>query len=337
LDPFTHALASAALDRAGLKSVSPHALWILVISGVTADLDLLTFLFGAGPYFRYHDSLLHSLVGSAVIAFLLAGIFWFVGRNAKTPLRFPRVLLLTAIGVGASLLLDLCASDGVQLLWPFRARWFAWDLIGGIDPWILAALLAGIFLPGLFALISEEIGERKRHRGPSKMAIASLVIVALYIGARWEMRVQATRMLASVDFHGRSPVTVGAFPDPSSPFLWRGVVNTDNTIETVDLTTGPSASFDPDASQTHYKAQSSSAISAAQNAELAQQFLAYARFPIANVETLSDGYRVSLRDLRFPSGASSHSNLVAVIDLDNAFRVRNAEIQFSIDVPAIAQ
>lgn len=330
MDPVTHALASAALDRAGLHLLSRRSLLILIASGVAADLDWLSSFLGAGSYLRWHDALLHSLLGSAILAVVMATIFWLACRNdAKSPLRFRPVLLLCAIGASAHLLLDLATAGGVRLLWPFQPRWIAFDWLPEIDAWILAILLIGLLLPGLFRLVSEEIGAKKKGRAPSKMAIASLVIVALYVGLRAEMHSSAIQALLSSDYHGRTPLVAGAFPDSTSPFSWYGVVDTSNTIETLQVNVGPSASLDAETSITHFKPESSVALDAARRAPLARIFMAYARFPMAEVEDLDSGYRVTIRDMRFAARSDSAANMAAIIELDKSLAVRDARIEFT--------
>lgn len=303
---------------------------ILVISGTAADLDWLSYLGGAGVYFHYHSTVLHSIAGSAILALILALIIcWATKKYAKTPLKFERVLLLCAIGAAGHLLLDLATSDGVQLLWPFSGRWFAWDLLTGMDPWILAILLAGLLVPGLLRLVSEEIGEKKKKPGPSRGAVAALVLMALYIGWRADLHYRAVQMLLANDYHGAMAMVAGAFPDTDSPLTWRGVVDTENTIEEVNVPFGPGATFDAMSSLTHYKPRNSPVLEAARSAPLAREFLRYAQFPVAEEEDLGDGYRVTLQDMRFPEGASTPDDLIAVIDLDNGRNVRYERMRFA--------
>lgn len=330
MDPVTHALTSVALDRAGLCRISRLALPILVASGVAADLDLLSYFGGAAFYLRVHDTLFHSLLGSAIIAVGVALAFWIPGRrNTKSPLRFRLVLLLCVIGAAAHLLLDLTTTSGVQLFWPFSGRWFAWDLQTNIELWILGILLAGLLLPSLFRLVTEEIGMRKNKNRPSKAALAALVMLVLYIGLRAYMHHSAVQTLLSEDYHGRMPLVAGAFPNPTSPFSWRGVVNTSNTIETVNVNTGPGASLYSETSITHFKPVEVAPLDAARHAPFAQRFLAYAQFPMAEVDELTDGYRVTLRDMRFSQDSDAAGNLIAIIQLNSHLNVTSEEIQFS--------
>jgi membrane-bound metal-dependent hydrolase YbcI (DUF457 family) len=306
------------------------AMPILIVSGVAADLDLLSYFAGAGAYFHYRYALLHSMVGAPVLAILIALLFWRTGRrNAPAPLRFSRVLLLCVIGIGVHILLDVATADGVQLLWPFHMRWFSWDALNGSGPWILAVLATGLLLPALFHLVSEEIGSKRKRQRPSKGAIAALVIVALYIGVRAGLHATAVQMLLTHDYHGATPMVAGAFPDSASLVSWRGVVDTTNTIEVIAVPVGGGDVFDANSSLTHYKPASSPALDAARGVPLAKQFLRYARFPLADLENLANGYRVTLRDLRFPDDSDTPDDLVAVIELNSNFTVRAQRMEFA--------
>ena len=330
MDPVTHALTSAALDRAGLRALSRSALLVLLVSGTAPDLDLLSYLGGAEAYFHYHNAVLHSILGGGVLAIALAMSFWiFSRRGQREPLRFPHVLLLCALGAGVHVLLDCLGTEGVQLFWPFRERWFSLDLLPRIDPWILAVWIVGLLLPILFGMVSEEIGERKKKKAVSKAAVAALLVVVIYIGERGLMHQQAMQTLMEYDYHGAVPLAAGAFPDSTSPFVWRGVVATANTVEQVSVPVNSAGRFDARSSLTSYKPEDSRALSAAQRAVLAKEFLRYARFPLAEVQGIPNGSLVTLRDLRYPPDADALGNMRAVIELDSEMRVRSEEIEFA--------
>lgn len=330
MDPVTHGLISAALDRAGLRRVCPNAMLILVVSGTAADLDLLSYFGGASAYFHYHYAVLHSILGSAVLTLGVALGFWLFGRGPqRKPLRFAPLLLLCVIGAGVHLLFDCLGADGVQLLWPFRERWFAVDLLPRIDPWILGALFVGLLLPALFRLVSEEIGERKKKKTVSKGAVAALLLVALYTGERGLLHQRAVHTLMAHDYHGAVAIAAGAFPDSPSPFLWRGVVATANTIEQVSVPVGSGEEFRASSSLTNYKPESTLALDAARRTPFAEQFLRYARFPLAEQQTIPNGSLVTIRDLRFPQDSDSPGNLRTVIELDGQAHVRSEEMEFA--------
>jgi hypothetical protein len=134
--------------------------------------------------------------------------------------------------------------------------------------------------------------------------------------------------VVSREYRGQVALSAGAFPISSSPFDWRGVVVTDNTLEELDLGVGLHQEFDPDRSLTHYKPDDSPALHAGQQAESTQTFLRYARFPLASVARQEDGYRFELRDLQFADN-SDPDNIFVRVDLNSALRVISQQFLFA--------
>ncbi len=338
MEPVTHALTSLALARAGQKHLPRFGTAMLVVAGVAPDLDFASYLGGASSFLRFDRTLLHSLPSSILLASAIAGTFCALARKHDTEhdkpdasmpprLEFGPAFVVCAIGITAHLLLDLASGVGVQLLWPFRLRWFAFDLLPELDPWILILLTAGLLLPMLLRMVSEEIGERKKSAGGQRGAIVTLILVLAYLGARGFMHSQAIDLLESRDFHGRVPLASGAFPQ-TLPVNWRGVVSTDNTVEEIEVSLTPGAELDPDRSATSYKPEDSPALAAGQRTAAAQRFLKYARFPLASVVRLENGYRFELRDARFAAGESSPANIFLRVEMRGNLEITSAEFQF---------
>ena len=297
---------------------------MLVVSGVAADLDYLSYFGGAGTFLRFHRTILHSLLGSALLAATIAGVFRLLDRNHRAKdsnstlraLRFLPAFAVCAVGVAAHDLLDLASGIGVCLFWPFRQGWTAGDLLTNLDLWILVILLLAIALPELFRLVGEEIGERKKNTRGRGAAVVALLFLLIYIGARAELHGRAIDLLNAREYHGQPPLNVAAFPTSFSPFRWRAVVSTDNAINDAEISLEPGAQFDPDRAIPHYKPQDSTALDAAQKTAMVKRFLAYARFPLASSEPSDSGYKVTIRDMRFEPNDASPDNIVAVVDVD---------------------
>jgi len=123
MDPLTQVLASVALSRAGLNRITRLATPILIATALAPDLDLLSSFGGADAYLRFHRTLFHSVAGGGILAIAIA-VAAFVARHGLQPntigpeFRFRRALLVSFIGIGFHVLLDLINSSGVQLLWP---------------------------------------------------------------------------------------------------------------------------------------------------------------------------------------------------------------------------
>lgn len=324
MEPVTHALTSLLLARAGQKHLPRFGSAMLVVSGVAADLDYFSYLGGASAFLRFHRTVLHSLLGSVILAAALAAAFCFLDRNRRTKasvsalpaLTFLPAFAVCVVGAAAHDLLDLASGIGVRLFWPFREGWIAGDLLTDLDLWILIILLLGIALPELFRLVGEEIGERKKKTRGQGAAVIALLSLLIYVGARAELHSRAMDLLNSREYHGQPPLTVAAFPTGYSPFRWRAVISTDNAIDDAEISLAPGAHFDPDRAVPHYKPQDSAALDAAQKTATAKRFLAYARFPLASSETSDNGYKVRIRDMRFAPNDASPNNIVAVVNLD---------------------
>jgi len=307
---------------------------MIVVCGVAPDLDYASYFGGAAAFLRFHRAALHSLAGAAAMACAIATAFCWLDRKrpragSLAPLGFPAAFAACCAGAALHLTLDLTNISGAQLLWPLRAGWFSWDIAPWFDPWILAILIAGLLLPHLFRLINEEIGDRKKGPVGRGAAIATLLMLAAYMGARADLHGRAMGLLLSREYHGREPLSAGAFPTTLSPWDWHGVVSTDNTIEEVEISLAPGADFDPDESLTHYKPEDSPALEAGQQTAAARRFLGYARFPLASVSRIEDGYSFELRDLRFPASDTSAENMIVRVDFDSSLRAVRQEIRYA--------
>jgi inner membrane protein len=337
MDPITNALTSLALARAARGRLPRFGAAMLVTAGVAADLDFVSYFGGPSVFLRFHRAVLHSILGSVAMCGLIAAIFCFVDRarpkggagSVAARLAFSAAFWVCAIGAGTHIVLDVASGIGVRLLWPFRGGWESWDLLANLDVWILIALVAGLFVPHLIALISEEIGERQRGAPGKFAAVATLVLLALYIGARGMLHSRATQLLGSRDYHGQPPQNTGAFPASSNPFAWRGLVSTVGAIEEMNISLFPGATFDPERAVAHYKPEESPAIAAAQKTAEASLFLSYARFPLATVEPQDPGFDVTIRDLRFPAGDGSLDNVVAEVQLGADLQVTKQRIRYA--------
>jgi inner membrane protein len=337
VEPVTHALTSLVLARAGQKHLPRFGTAMLVFSGVAADLDYLSYFGSASNFLRFHRTVLHSLLGSAVLACVIAAIFYRLDRHPRSKasdsmlpaLRFLPALAVCVVGTAAHALLDLASGIGVRLFWPFREGWIAGDLLTNLDLWVLVILPLGIALPELFRLVGEEIGERKRNTRGQGAAVMAVLFLLIYVGARAELHGRAIDLLNAREYHGQPPLNVGAFPTPFSPFGWHALISTDNAISDAEISLAPGAQFDPDRSVAHYKPQDSTELEAAQKTETAKRFLAYARFPLASSEPSDAGYKVTIRDMRFSPNDTNPDNIVAEIILDSNAKVVRQKILYA--------
>lgn len=337
MEPVTHALASLALARAGQKQLPRFGTAMMLVGGVAPDLDYASYFAGPESFLRLHRAILHSVPGLVLIAGVTAGAFCVIDRKRRArddasataaPLGVGAAFIASAIGAVGHVLLDLASGGGAQLLWPFHVHLYAWNLLTNLDLWILIVLLAGLLLPLLLRLVSEEIGDRKKRVRGRTGAILALGFIAVYVCARAMLHSQAIDLLLSREYRGQVALSAGASPQSSSPFDWRGVVVTDNTLEELDIAVEPHQEFDPDRSLTHYKPDDSPALHAAQAAESTQILLRYARFPLARMARQEDGYRFELHDLQF-TDSTSPDNIFVRVDLDSALHITSQQFLFA--------
>jgi membrane-bound metal-dependent hydrolase YbcI (DUF457 family) len=339
MEPFTHALTSLALARAGQRRLPRFGTAMLVASGIAPDLDYASYFGGASAFMRFHRGALHSVAGSAVVACGIACAFYALDRRVPpkksaratptVPLWFGSALAVCAIGVAGHVLLDLVSGVGGRLLWPFRTQGYGWNLATNFDPWMLLLLVAGLLLPILFKLVNEEVTSGQKKPTGIASAVIMLLLVAAYVGVRAHLRENALDLLLSREYHGRVALSAEAFPEPSSPFTWRGVVVTDNTLEEVEVPLSHSDDFDSNSSVTRYKPQDSPALEISEKSAAGIRFLDYARVPIASVRRIEDDYRVEVRDARFPSDDDEPANVFLRIDLDSNSHIRREQFLFA--------
>jgi hypothetical protein len=290
----------------------------MVLAGTLADIDSRSYNFGPSAYLMWNRTFCHSLLGSLLLAFLLALSFNLRRRDtAKTA-------YVVAAAVSASLLhllLDLCQFQGVELLWPLKPQRFALDWLGFLDFWTMGLLLAGLLLPGLAALVSEEIGAKSRGPRGRKAAILVLSLVVAYLGARALFHANAIATLEARTYRGEPPRRVAAFPEGGSLFTLAGIVETERALHEIEISLAPGASFDPEAARTSYKPEPSPALDAALHTATAQRFLAYARFPKASVEKMQDRVRIRIRAFPYDGEAAYGARVQAVIETDMSGKV----------------
>jgi len=331
-----------------------------MFGGLLADLDWLTYLFGPSAYLTWHRTATHSLSGAIVIA-LVAVSLPFAALSASGIARrggrvipvargsLPKVnedqprgirqdakaVMLSAAFVSAllHLLLDLCQSDGMALLWPFSSRRFALDVLPSLEPWLLTILIAAILLPELFLLVNEEIGSHtKRPRGRNG-AIVGLMFAVLYIGLRVLLHSNAVASLEAHTMAGEMPHRAAAFPDTTSPFLWHGVVETQSALNLVMMRSmGGEVSYASGVTTLH-KPEPSPMLAAAQNSTAAVSLVKFARFPKAVVQTESEGYSVEIQDLKDQATEEQSHAIFADINLDKNCRVISSELQWQRNSP----
>ncbi len=341
MEPITHFLTGACLARAGLNRTTPLATTTLVLAAEAADIDILWLSKGPVFYFGHHRGITHSFVGAPLVAGLVLVfiyVLWRIAQHFAKPgpvgcagcppgalpsERRPRwgvIYLLAVLSGLVHILLDYSNSYGVRPFMPFSYRWYSWDIVNIYDGAIWAALLAGLLLPGLFRLVSEEIGERKKGpRGRGGAIFALLAIVVIWGVRDYEHR-QAVQLLQSMEYEGADAIRVSAFPYALSPFKWHAVVETANFFEMV-VVDSSKPEIDPQSkARFRYKPEETPVTLAAKKTYLGRVYLDWAQYPLTEQEQRPDGgYEVRFYDLRY-SYPERPSVLRSAVILDKDLR-----------------
>src|SRR6266436_1927355 len=251
MDPLTHALASYTLKRASFPRAPLSTTITMLVAGTIADVDVLSKFAGSSAFLTFHRAYCHSLLAALFFSLFVTLSFFLRKRGPADNPTPPLPISLAALAAAVlHPLMDLCQSAGVQLFLPFSQRRFALDWLPHLDLWIMGILLAGILLPMLSGLVTEEIGAKSK--GPRGKVGASLAFAALilYVVLRFVLHGNALATLESRSYRGESPRKTAAFPESGSPFRWLGVIETLSALHEVEVDVGPGASFNPDAAVT---------------------------------------------------------------------------------------
>ena len=332
MDPVTHLLASYTLARAARARVASPEMAAFLLAGIVPDVDWLWHLPEPLSPLRAYGTAGHSLVGVAVLSAAVGCGVWAAARKhrAQAP---PLVWLLAAafVSAGAHLLLDLASVSGIELYWPFLPTRISWNLVSGFDAILLTILAGCALLAALFGLVTEEIGQQKDPRPPRGWAVTALALVVLYFGARAFLHARAEQLLGDAEFHGAVPRHWAAFPSGSSPFSWRGVVETDSFLAEVEVPVGTGRPLSAEMASLHYKPEASPQLDAAAAAPLARAYTVLARFPVLALEGTTEGTHAELHELGDSVLRSSRGAWRAVVELDAQLKVVRQELRY--DVP----
>jgi inner membrane protein len=327
MDSLTHALASYCLKRAAFPRVTRSVTFAILAAGTVADLDLLSGYFGPSAYLTFYRSYFHSLIVALLISLLVTLPFFFLKKKIReNQISCARIFIATLAAAILHLLLDFCQSAGVGLFWPFSSRRFALNWVAHLDLWILAILLAGILLPLLSGLVTEEIGARSKGPGGRLGASVALAALLLYLLVRFVYHGNALATMESRTYRGESPRRIAAFAESVSPFGWHGIIETERALLEVNVEVGPFASFDPEAAVTSYKPEPSAALDAARNSSVGRRFVQVTRFPKATVEQSPKGFHVILRDFPYASDIRFGLRVQALIDTDPSGKILSEEL-----------
>ena len=277
------------------------------------------------------------------------GLLTSTGQPTRDPDRFGPILALAALGILTHPLLDWLNTYGVRLLMPFDGRWFYGDALFIVDPWVWllaaapvvlattgrptsrvawllgAAAASWLVLGTPLAPASTKIawglglaalaGLRLRGVTPRSRAVVArtcliggiVYIVAMIAGSRLA-DTQARQWLADRNIEAEIAM---AGPIAVNPFVRDIVASTGERYHFLVVNwlsdapireSGPSVAI----------GERGPIVRAALESPDIQGTRRWLRLPSYDVQELADGYRVTIRDLRFARRARSGLGIVQV-------------------------
>jgi len=333
LDPVTHLLTGACLGRAGLNRKTGLATLTLTLAAEAPDIDVVAYFWGSIAGLQHHRGFTHALVGIPLIGALVVagvyGIYRFRSRSGwqpRLPSRWALLFGYACLAVAVHMLQDFSNNYGLRPFTPFNPKWYSGDLVFIIDPLMLIALTAGLVLPSLFGLISEEVGAKKsRFRGTGGARFALVCVIILIVARAYEHG-RAVTALKSLTYSGENAVRVSAFPNPLNLFSWNGVVETPDFFEVVPVDSSAGEVDPHNLAVVRYKPQETAITLAAKKSQLGHVYLDWAEYPLVQEARLAGGrYLITFADLRFTSAEALRrrrsSPLTGYVILDSRLHV----------------
>lgn len=255
------------------------------------DIDVAVLLWGSTAGLAVRRGWTHGVLALAVLPLALTAAVWAWDRLVRAaedrpgpPLRLGQVLLLAAASVLTHPTLDYLNVYGMRWLMPFVDRWFYGDILFIVDPWVWAALAAGIYL-------SARSGIRRPARWARLALVATVAYVAVMaMGTAVGRRAVATRVGPGARFM--------VAPVPVNPFR-RAVVVDDADgyrLGSVVLLPRPVLRFDAEIGKGPWH---EAVVRRAQATPDARAFLHWARFPLVTVGRSRDSTVVHFIDARY--------------------------------------
>ncbi len=319
----THTLVGIALAQTRLKEFSPRPALTAVIAANLPDIDAISAFFGPpGTYIRYHRGFTHSILGVLVLSLIFALlVFGLDGRKGEGRARFARLLLFVLIAVATHPLLDFTNSYGVRPFLPFSDRWYYGDIVPIFSPYLDTGLLVALVLA---RMRRGEFAERAAILG------LSYVLVFWSISAFAYNRAAARVISGGID--GRPARELAVIPQLGlNPFRWYVVatVGPDHIYQGLISSFGNPFAFHLCVGMP--RLLTAEAVERSKRAPVVQAFLGFARFPVAGVRELAEGYEVMWIDFRGLRPETAQA-FAARVKLSRDYRILFQEYSFSHDV-----
>lgn len=146
MDSITQVVLGAAIGEATLgKKIGAKAAIAGAIIATIPDLDVILYIWYSkfemlSIHRGFSHSILFSIIGALLIAFVLSKIKWFANISFKVRLYFTWLCLFT------HMLLDAFTAYGTQLFLPFSNERVGFDSINVVDPVYTLPMMIGLLL-----------------------------------------------------------------------------------------------------------------------------------------------------------------------------------------------
>lgn len=318
----THTLVGLAMTRAGLGRGTPWATATAALAANFPDTDVVMRAYGSSVFLATHRGFTHSIAGIVLLSFVLTALIYILNVGARrmfgpkvAPVRFRPLLITALLAMLTHPLLDYTNSYGVRCFLPFSTRWYAWDIVYVVSPYLDVALLFGLLL-----------SLRRPARRFFWAAAALLFVVGFWLVCTLAHH-QALRVLAASTVEGQTPTAVGAFPLPLNPFRWDSVIETKDALYKVNVFSWDKPTdLRPLASAR--KPGPEAAIERSRQAYAVKVFLDFARFPIAKIVPSPQGYTVIWMDFRFYD-PQTHVGFTALVELSPTLEILSDRFKYT--------
>ena len=282
METVTTALGGTLIAQAGFRQrMGPVATVALTVSATVPDLDGVLRLRDTAFYLSHHRGITHSFVGGAVLALVLAAIFYRFSAYR----HYWRLAGICYLGILFHIVTDLCTSYGTKVFLPFSDRRFAWDILFIIDIFVTGIIIGGVVIAYWLQSRSIQIGR-----------IALAFLGGYVLVAAVSHQIALGRLHDQVGRAGLPANNLAVFPRPFGPLRWSGVVTAgDATYQTlISLLDRQDRPF-----RVYQQPPDSQVLQRAEQVDVVAVFRRFARFPVVSVRQDTNGPVVEYFDLQF--------------------------------------
>ena len=300
MDPITHTMAGAVMACVGADRRTPLAATTLILAANAPDVDIFSIWVGSFASLAFRRGWTHGPIALAVLPFVITGAVlawdrWVRRRRdpSLTPVDARWTLILAVVGCLSHPLLDWLNTYGIRLLMPFSGRWYYGDALFIIDPWWWVLLATTLILA-------------RRKASPRTVRVAGVVALCYPIALIALGRVGDRVALGAAGEQGIVGVREILYqPSPGNPFVARLIAVTDDAYHfgTLRWLSAERVRF---GEQVIARGDWSDArVVAARDDADVRDFLVWARYPYAAIDSNPAGASVRFGDARFPPGRIS--------------------------------